>query len=297
MRTIQLSAAFAMALGSAACVGNLQTGGPTGGDDTTNESAARQQFESDVSPMLQANCSGCHAGPLDQQPLKYLGATGATGYYDAIVAEPSVTGGFDPALANMVNKGPHDNGAAPGWTDDQKATITDWLLAEADERGISTQPPPDPGTTTPTTSREALAQWSACMNIDDWNSSQVYTWAQKGSERGQCMSCHNQGAGGFYASNDPNQMYMMNQYEIFITTFFTAAPKSVTDPSQGYQVLVNEEKIRLKSNTVGHPSFNPDGGNQMQYLYDFYNLTQARLAAGQCPPAGFPTTDPPPPGQ
>jgi len=294
MRNPTFAAAIAIALGSAACVGQLNTTG--GGDDSTQpQSEARQMFESEVSPLLAANCAGCHAGPTDQQPLKYLGNTGSTGYYDAITAEVSVTGGFDPSLANMVNKGPHDNGAAPSWTDDQKATISSWLLAEADERGISTDPDPQPqGSPTPTTSREALAQWSSCMSIDDWLSSQVYTWAQKGSERGQCMSCHNQGAGGYYASDDPNQMFEMNRYEIYITTFFTAAPVSVTDPSQGYQVLVNEEKLRLKADSVGHPSFNPDGGNQMQYLHDFYDLTKARLAAGTCPPGGFPEAPPAP---
>ena len=82
--------------------------------------------------------------------------------------EPSVVGGFDPGLANLVNKGAHDNGNAPAWTTDEASVMTSWLIAEADERGIDTDPNPNPGTTTPTTSREALAQWSACMSIDDW---------------------------------------------------------------------------------------------------------------------------------
>ena len=157
---------------------------------------------------------------------------------------------------------------------------------QADERGVVPVDPVDP-TTTPTTSREALAQWSACMSVDDWLSSQVYTWANKGSERGQCMSCHNQGAGGYYASNDPNEMYSMNRYELFITTFFTATPVNVADPSQGYKIVVNESKLRAKANATGHPSYNPDG-NQMNYLHDFYDLTEARRLAGTCAPGGFP---------
>jgi mono/diheme cytochrome c family protein len=295
MRPQTFAAALAIALGSAACVGQLNTmGDDSTGDDTTTQSAARQMFENEVSPLLAANCAGCHAGAIDTQPLKYMGNTGAAGYYDGVVAEPSVVGGFDPGLANLVNKGPHDSGAAPGWDAAQEGIMTSWLLAEADERGIVNDPNPNPGNPTPTTSREALAQWSACMSIDDWLASNVASWADKGSERGQCVSCHNQGAGGFYASSDDNEMYEMNRYEIYITTFFTAAPVSVTDPSQGYQVLVNEQKLRLKANSVGHPSFNPDGGEQLQNLRDFYDLTMARKAAGLCPPGGFPEVPPAP---
>jgi mono/diheme cytochrome c family protein len=292
MRTIKITAAFAMALGSVGCVGSLT---PDTGDDTVDPpitSAARQMFEAEVSPMLSA-CSGCHVGAIDQSPLKFLGNAGPTGYYDALIAEESVIGGFDPGLANMVNKGQHDEGRARAWTDAEKGVITSWLLAEADERGIETDPNPNPGNTTPTTSREALAQWSACMSIDDWNASQVYLWADKGSERGQCMSCHNQGAGGFFANDDATLMFDMNRYEIYITTFFTASPIDITNPSAGYQVLVNEQKLRLKANAAGHPAYNPDGGDQMDFLYNFYNLTKARLDAGTCNPGGFPETPPP----
>jgi hypothetical protein len=294
MRTIQLAAVFAFAIGGSACVGSLQTGGDnTQGDDTTTQSAARQEFEAEVSPMLQAACAGCHTGAPDTQPLKYLGNSGTTGFYAAITQAPSVVGGYDPSLAQLLLQGVHDSGAAPAWSETQKTTITSWLASEAEERGITTQPDPNPGVTTPTTSREALAQWSACMNQDDWNTAQMTAWARAGTDRGACESCHNSGAGGYFAINDDTKMFMMNQYEIYITTFFTASPIDLADPSKGYQVLPNEAKLRLKANTVGHPSFNPDGNNKMQHLQDFYDLTKARVAAGTCPPAGFPTAPPP----
>jgi hypothetical protein len=293
MRTLNFTAAIAIAFGSTACVGSLTTGPDDGDDPIEPLSEARQMFETEVRPMLTAACAGCHSGTIDQSPLKFLGAQGETGYYAAVTAEPSVTGGYEPGLSNMLNKGQHDNGSARAWNDLEKGTITSWLLAEADERGLDVDPNPlPPGNLTPTTSREALAQWSACMSVDDWVSSQVYRWAEKGSERGQCMSCHNQGAGGFYASANRQEMYEMNRFELFITTFFTAAPVSVTDPSQGYRVLVNEQKLRLKANAAGHPAYNPDGGSQMLYLRNFHELTMARLQAGTCPPGGFP--EPPP---
>ncbi len=299
MRPQNYLAALALVLGSAACVGSIN---PMPGDDQTGDdgiddppaSVARQMFDDTVSPMLQAACASCHTGAVDavgDTSYNYMGNIGPDGYYNAVTLDTSITGGFDPGLSNLVNKGLHDNGGARAWTQAEKDTITEWLLTEADERGIDLDPQP-PVSTTPTTSREALAQWSGCMTINDWTTSLVYQWADKGSERGQCMSCHNQGAGGYYASDDENEMFEMNKYEIYITTFFTAAPVNVADPSQGYQVLINEAKLRAKANAVGHPAYNPDGGNQMQYLRDFYDLTKARIAAGTCGPAGFPMAPP-----
>ncbi len=295
MRSTHFLAALAMAVGSAACVGSLDPMPP--GDDEPDpdptETLGRTMFEADVAPMLTAACAACHVGAIDGVPLKFLGNAGAAGYYTAVINEPSVTGGYEPGLANMLNKGEHDGGSARAWTATEKNAIVEWLLTEAEERGVVPVDPPTPGTTTPTTSREALAQWSSCMSIDDWNSSLVYQWADKGSDRGQCMSCHNQGAGGFYAADDQNEMFEMNRFELYITTFFTATPVNIANPSEGYRVVVNEAKLRAKANTVGHPSYNPDG-NQMGYLQNFYTLTEARRAAGNCLPGGFPTVPPTP---
>ncbi len=296
MRPQNYLAALALVLGSA-CVGSIN---PMPGDDEPDPdpdpdaSAARLQFDSDVAPLLSAACASCHVGAVDAAgdvSYNFLGNTAVAGYYTAVTNDASVTGGFDPGLANLVNKGQHDNGSARAWTQIEKDAITEWLLTEAEERGIDLDPEP-PVSPTPATSREALAQWSGCMTIDDWTTSLVYQWADKGSDRGQCMSCHNQGAGGYYASNDENEMFEMNRYEIYLTTFFTAAPVNVSDPSQGYQILLNESKLRAKANAVGHPSYNPDGGNQMQYLRNFYDLTKARITAGTCGPAGFPMPPP-----
>lgn len=299
MRPTFHAAAIAMILGSAACVGQLDTTTPPGDDDDEPpvETQGRQVFDSTVAPMLAGKCVACHAGAIDALndfSLNFLGATGESGYYAAITTEESVIGGFNPAVANLLLKGEHDGGNAPAWVQTEKDTITEWLLTEAEERGVPLDDGEDtpPVGTTPTTSREALAQWAGCMSIDDWNASLVYQWADKGSERGQCMSCHNQGAGGFFANDDANLMFEMNRFEIYITTFFTAAPKNIANPSEGYEVRINEQKLRAKANAVGHPAYNPDGGEQMQYLQSFYDLTMARLAAGNCAPPGFPTTPP-----
>jgi len=122
------------------CVGTLtpldNSGGGGGGPDGgTTQSAARSMFEADVSPMLTANCAGCHEGTATTPP-PFLGSAGAPGYYTAITTNTVVIGNFDPANAQLLLHGAHDNGAAPAWTTTQASTITSWLNAEAQERGL-----------------------------------------------------------------------------------------------------------------------------------------------------------------
>jgi hypothetical protein len=119
-----------------ACVGTLE---PVGGDDDstgddTTGGIARSMFDTDVSPLVGASCAGCHTGAAGTSPLKFLGTGGAAGYYAALTAQVSVTGNFVPANANLLNKGSHDGGLAPAWTQLEKDTITEWLLQEASER-------------------------------------------------------------------------------------------------------------------------------------------------------------------
>jgi len=292
MRHPLFKAALSLALlGTGACVGSLSPT-PPGGDDTTGGPDAgtataqgKVMFDQNVQPILAAQCAGCHAGTAGTQPYKFLG-TGPTTYYATLTGDPAIIGDYDPTQATILTKGAHEG---PAFAQADKDTISAWLIQEATDRGISTTTPPPTGGT-PTTSLQALAQFSGCMTIDDWNTSQVYEWANKGSDQGACKSCHSDGAGGYYASGDPNMMYTMNRYEVFIRTFFTTKVDPVTGAPT---VIVNETKIRDKATTTGHPQFNPDGGSQMQYLHDFYDLVEARIAAGTCPNTGFPT-DPPP---
>jgi hypothetical protein len=138
------AAALALGLVAAGCVGTLEPvdngggggggGGPDGGGG--GGGVARQMFDSTVSPMLGSACAGCHTGTAGTAPLKFLGNTGTAGYYTAITQQLGVVGNYVPANAQLLNQGVHDNGLGPAWTTAQKDTITSWLLAEADERGL-----------------------------------------------------------------------------------------------------------------------------------------------------------------
>jgi hypothetical protein len=139
-RTMFLRAvAVALSLGAAACVGTLEpvdNGGGGGPDGGGGGGVARQMFDSSVSPMLGPACAGCHAGTANVSAPKFLGTTGTAGYYPTIVGQTAIIGNWNPANARLLLKGAHDNNLAPAWTQAQKDTITTWLLAEADERGL-----------------------------------------------------------------------------------------------------------------------------------------------------------------
>jgi hypothetical protein len=299
MRKALLSALATLALSSlVGCVGSLNTG-PQGDDDDDDddiigpdagggdEGQARLLFDSTVKPFLQAACSACHAGTVIA-PLKYLGPDPAGDYYPYVVADSSVTGGFDPVLSNLIGQGLHDGGNARALTQGEIDLVSDWMILEAAERGVD---PTDPGGNPvgDPTSRDLLAQFSACMSIDDWIDTQMGDWADKGSTQGACYSCHTDGAGGFIAPQDENLMYEMNKYEIFIKTFFTTR----VETSGAESVVPNLPKLIGKSDTVGHPEFNAGTNDEdMIALEDFYQRTMARKAAGTCPPAGFPIPTP-----
>jgi mono/diheme cytochrome c family protein len=275
-------------------IGPGNPAGPDAGniDDEETEGVARQLYDDNVHQIMLFTCAACHAGPLIE-PLKFLGTTPAGQdsedlFYTALINEPSVTGGFQPSLSNLLNYGEHDGGAARALFDDEKVVITEWLLAEAEERqGESLEPDPqEPDPIGPTNSRQMMAQFSACMTLDNWNASEVYRWANKGSAQGTCSSCHSYGAGGFYANNDPNEMFEMTRYEIFLSGLFTVR----VNPDETMDMLVNEQKLRNKSNVVGHPTYNL-GANDADLLrtIDFFERTMQRWNDGLCPPAGFPT--------
>lgn len=292
-RNLILATALVAAAGAAGCVGSLE---PNPGDDTTVDapttqaSAGRTMFDRDVKPMLESNCASCHAGAVGSQPYKFLGVAGDTDDYDKVTGDPGINGGWQPSLASLLTQGAHEG---PAFSDAEKAKITAWMTQEATDRNVDLSNPPPPPTNGPLSARQALAQWSACMQLQDWTDSQVFQWANKGTNNnGPCTTCHTNGAGAYYATGDANEMFTMNRQEIFIKTFFAVAPKNLADPSQGYEVVVNEAKLCAKGAGDGqsHPNYNCNGGNQMTYLRDFYTRTKARLASCTTPP-GFP---PPP---
>jgi cytochrome c553 len=290
-----------------ACVGNVDGTGPTGDDGTTGGSA-RAQFDSDVAPLLTAKCASCHVGNEADQQLdgrsRFLGATGVATYYDTIVADRAVNGGWDSSSATLVTKGPHE--APAWWTDTEKATIVSWLVAEAAERGIDTGPVvTNPGVPVNTSARGLEMAWAACLSVSqtEYASTKAYDVANMNSSNGRCNSCHSPGgAGGAYwgpksENGMDNWLNMLGkwQQEVFITGVFQAQAQP-TNPVT-YKMAVASSKICAKGteqdNNLGtHPSFNcmqtVNGQKPLDNLNAFLGLIETKVnTAGACPTPAF----------
>jgi hypothetical protein len=133
-----LTLVLALILG-AGCVGTLTPvdyeGGGGGGDDDGgggDDSLAKSMFDTDVAPLLQTNCSACHAGTGGVVAPKFLGVNGITGYYASLIGQTALIGDWNPAAASLLTKGAHSTARA--WTTTEADLISQWLLAEAEER-------------------------------------------------------------------------------------------------------------------------------------------------------------------
>jgi cytochrome c553 len=268
---------------------------------TTNPSlpktAGERQFDGDVSPMLEQVCAGCHTGAAESTPTKFLGQVGASDNYAKVTFDDGVIGGWNPALAAILTQGEHDDGLARAWTAAEAGRIEDWMAQEAIDRDILIEPPVPPPPPGPAVydARQALAKFSACMTYADWTSSQMATWANKQANGNNganpCSDCHSAGAGGAWMSRDEAEMFAMNRQELFIKNFFAVKPKNLGDLTQGYEVIINDAKLLMKSTRQGdgHPNFNyTDGDTYRQRLVDFYQKTTARLETCTAAP-DFPT--------
>jgi cytochrome c553 len=270
MRTLRSAIVAAPLLLAAACVGDLPAGPADDGEPIPPPSAtAREIFDSKVSPRLETTCAACHAG--QGAPTKFLGLTGQADNYDTITVNATLTGGWDPAVALLLTH--RHTGGEPELDSTARGGIRDWLVKEAEDRAD------DPPMATP---RDTLAKWSACMDPADWTASGMGTWAEKTSGSGACMSCHHEGAGGYYAVGDSLHMFEINRLESMITFFFT-----VRQNGSENEVVVNEDRPCGRSQGgVTHPGYVcPDA--YMDKLHDFYERTKAGLANCTAP-AMFP---------
>jgi hypothetical protein len=130
----------------------------------------------------------------------------------------------------------------------------------------------------------ALAAFSGCMTLDNWNTAQMGAWATKDVEGGVvCSSCHGQGGWFFDTNIDSTEMFNRNRLETFIGGFFTVDPETE-------EVISAVTKLEGKgAGTATHPTFATGQADaHFQYLEQFVQLTNAAKAAGTCEPAGFP---------
>jgi mono/diheme cytochrome c family protein len=292
MRHLLTATLAATLLGAVGCVEPLDAPGTT--NPTLPKTDGEVMFDNDISPILEQKCASCHTGAPESTPTKFLGATGKADNYAKVTFDDGVIGGWDPALAALLTKGEHAGGAGPAWGANAAAKIEAWMVQEALDRNITIDPPVPPVPPGPPVydARQALAKFAACMAYADWTSSQVYTWSQKRARGANgddaCADCHTDGAGGGSMPNDENRMFNLNRTELFIKHFFAVKPLDLGDLSKGYEVVINEVKLKDKATRQGdgHPDYTYNANDvYVQRLTDFYTKTKARLATCTTEPA------------
>ncbi|RMH40872.1 MAG: hypothetical protein D6689_12505 [Deltaproteobacteria bacterium] len=287
-----------MALLATACAGELEplnpsdpepptpppSGSPDAGVPEPTGDDPSVLFSTNVQPIV-ARCAGeaCHTGV--GTPLKFLGSPSPDDDYESITAFPSVTGNFQPALANMLLKIDAGGHYGQSYTQAERDAIVAWLQAESRVRADADDDgEPDP----PPASTNAFAEWSGCMTKANWDAAQMGDWADKRAEGGDtCSTCHADGAFRFNTNPTNDTMFTMNRTELYIIGFFTV--KVNADGSQ--QVIPAYDKLeRMGNGSTLHPRFDygPDDP-YFQRLAEFHQLTEQTKLAGQCGPAQFPT--------
>ena len=293
-------AALAGLLSAAGCIGEFETGTPPGpgpddqepdtqtpdDDQTPDEDppgdGAETLFAQNVQPVMEAKCASCHTSTGIADP-KFLGA--GPDFYDSVVQYPSVTGNFNPALANILLEIAPGDHYAMTYEAAEEQGIREWLTAEAVERGLADEDNPEEPLPPPV--GDPLAAWAGCMNITDWTDSQMGEWSNKGSDEGDCDACHNGGLKRFNANSDNETMFTMNRTSLYVISFFT-----VRTELDGTKTVIPayDKLVRMGNGTTLHPEYNTNLDDQdFQRLEQFYQRTLERQANGQCGPAEFVT--------
>lgn len=317
MRALFLAAVASMSL--VGCVGQLDTMPPsqpvgTGTNpNPTPNSMAKQMFDQNVYPIISSKTaasgcaqSGCHMVGNNPGSTQFVAADAADAYA-TITSYQAVVGNFTPASAGILTQvaGGHN---ARSYTDAEKTAITNWLAQEVTERGQT--PPPTGGTTeTPGQATARLMnEWSACMNITDFNSANMATaWGQMQTNNGsRCESCHATGGygmivtqvaesttggpPGLFTTIATNKYYMIQYFSVDLTK----PGVGPTDTGKMGQIVINHTSFEGVANQqpphTEHPTFNADNNQGMTALSSFYDLTMAKVTAGGC---GTTKLDPP----
>ncbi len=180
---------------------------------------ARDLFDRNVAPLLQQKCASCHANTSPGDGPDFMGASpNPTTWYTAIAAARTVIGNTpylqvaSPQDSPLIAKGEH---SGPAFSASEVATISAFLVKEAQERGLGNpNPSPSPSPTadyTPKNLREAIVRFTACMQRADWDQTvaqnQQTNFAYQNSTDGPCYACHATGTAGAYLSQNSSDTF------------------------------------------------------------------------------------------
>ncbi len=306
MRT-SLLAAITMA-GLVGCVGGIDQSVPSqpppgsvGDPGTGNGSAsaaARTAFETNVYPIIDSKCIGCHnsAGPVGNT-TGFVAANKSDAYVTA-TGYQALVGDFTPTGAPIMIKVTNEQHQGLSYTDDEKSKITDWLNKELAARASGTGTGSGSGTGTTETPAAAtdrvVKEWSGCMTLANFQTANMKAFGNMQAGNSACKTCHVDGEYGQIASDADNPFFTVistNRY--YMAQYFSVQLIDPANPTAPFDPKNVKMIPNIKSFTgVGtatpphqeHPRFtfaNSAGAIAQQ---KFYDLTMAAKTAGTCGP-------------
>jgi hypothetical protein len=289
--------------GLVGCIGQLDSPGPGSVGPGTNPnpggdtSMAKKMFEDNVYPIIHnpgavSDCSSCHDSAMPAGNVTGFVAADVADAYATATSFQAVVGNFTPTSAEILTQ--VDN-AHQGrmYTADQRKAITDWLAQEVVERAGGTGGGTTGGETAAAATARVMNEWSACMNITDFNTAQMsQAWGNMNANGSKCADCHATGgfgmivtgvsetaAGGgppgLFTTLDTNKYYMIQ----YFTVDLSGGPAMA-------KVIINTTSFDGVSKGLAphaeHPRFNATNNPGMTALQQFYDLTMTKVTAGGC---------------
>jgi cytochrome c553 len=266
--------------GGSGNAGGSDEGGSGMGGSGSAVQTARDYYLKELHPSIKATCGSCHTALADLAP-GWMDNDAIASYelsknYPGIVVD-------DPSTSVIITKPSHEG---PALTDVQKGLVGKWInmeLAEKDSTGSSMgssmMPPSGP------TVDELFAEVAKCMDIDIWTGSGMDKLPyQETNNAGSCYSCHDQGAGGFFADTDVTTTFEMNKQfpyimRLFVPVYEGSTPKDLA-PSLRLEKKGNEPCVAANK-AICHPKFSLTPEN-IAALEKFQSTTLQKFHDGTC---------------
>ncbi len=269
------------ALAALGCTGEMIIGpgnqgtGDGGGDGAGGSGSAARELFDELNPQQVAECGPCHAGPdLDDIGTgpDYLGPAPETSYATILAYRSHQDGspivGDSPQNSKLYVYGAH---TGPAMSSGLAAKVAGWIAAQAVEGGTSGSGENDddpPAVGAPTSLVEALTLFADCMTFADFQTTQFANVAAQNTAQGQCYSCHSQGTGGAYLSQDGAAFYDNQRAMPYILKFATGT----VNEDGSFKDLVLSGRYESKQADNGHPNYLMDPA-RLQSIQAFYDLT------------------------
>jgi hypothetical protein len=292
MRSLSKLAAVLMLFAAPACVGELDIGdpgeSPNPDPDPDPGVSARALFDA-LQNDLRTECAACHEGPaaasLNSPAFMGLDANDPSDDYDAILGSVSELDGGpligdSPGNSRFWFYGEH---TGPAFSTSTSAAVERWIIANAEENGIT--PPELPDVPDPDTPREprtliqALETFAGCMDYLDFQASNFQNVANQNSAEGQCYACHTQGTGGAFLAQSDLLMYTETKKMPYILKFVTGTVSS----NGSFEDLIISGRYEMKRNDGGHPNYILAAARVAsinQYYNDTYLKYRASIVSG-----------------